>query len=46
MSEEIKHNFQQAESIKPITESEKEYTEEEIDEIELVNILQNKDVRK
>src|SRR3989344_853209 len=35
MSEEIKHNFQQAESIKPITESEKEYTEEEIDEIEI-----------
>src|SRR3989338_11114778 len=35
MSEEIKHNFQQAESVKPITESQKEYTEEEIDEIEI-----------
>ena len=35
MSEEIKQNFEQAESVKPITKAEKEYTKEEIDEIEI-----------
>ena len=34
MSEKIKHNFEQAESVKLITEAQKTYTDEEIAEIE------------
>ena len=34
MSEKIGRNFEQAESVKPITKAEKEYTDEEIAEIE------------
>ena len=33
MSEKIGRNFEQAESVKPITKAEKEYTDEEITEI-------------